>query len=643
MDSYENPMLKVWESIRINMDGTDELINQSLRDLAKTAPPETIDVLKTYSRLWEEFHREAQAAPLKELIRMVLTEENEEEPVSDETVEEAEKAFKSESSPAKLLTEQAQEGGILEIDRLFRSDFLMEEISAFVKLVEEATDKGTTEERRKEIEEQIKADERLTILAQAEFTGAEAFYRGLKLDTELEDNEVIKKYNLNIESDLLKLLAFNVTGQEPRNPLKEYCERLENIRKNYTFTFENNLLTIVPKRTQPTKKEIDQIRKERGLNISQVPDIIPDVTLNGFTGALRPYRPEISGKPNNAGLLPISHQIRIDNGQLYIKDTEKNITEQVSQDLKNGKMEALIFNANYDIGLIETGLSIFNNEYKEHGIIPERIHVDINEFRAALYGKNERHERSLDLIQRIQWAQIGMSGIFRTEKIINGAAKEFYAFYPVIQYVGLDEETRTITFSMPYCEQLLERSGIERQRLAKNRKDRNKRLTKTEEEIAEEIPLFHYLNMAELNRQRNKKAVAIVKELTQLIVRAGYKQETGWIEYKIDRTNRNRKAPIIPHISVIELIDRVPELKQTLETAKNPTSELKRTFKNVWEYMAKFTKLKEVWPAIIFPGCNMTNINGMNNEQLAKWIPTGKTKDTLVFKFELLSKEEQTR
>lgn len=523
--------------------------------------------------------------------------------------------------------------------------------SELSELIIEAVGENTKKERREEIERLIKEDEALNILMYVRGFTRFLFERIVKLTEELEQNETYLKITGSkpvelSERDGIDLYALGVSTHQTMDILKEYENHLKRYIHSYTYRIDKYRTKFI--KTYTTTKNLDQIREEDGITITDVPEKLLDTTLDGYTGALRAYRPttnKTGNKPNLAGLIPIGN-FSVENGRLL--DVDRNdITYDFSFRLSRGELKAAIRGKTYDAELITVGLSILRAIYQDgEEINPEMvITVDQKELISRLYGEHNKYHLELSgaIAQRMRTVDAGTMGVIRTIR----QGKEYHAYYPVIVFMGLDEEHQTLSFSLPYFWQLLKRIETDKRLIAERNGEYNKKhKRKVKEEDPEKIAVFHDLNKPELNYQRSPIAVAIVKEITQLIARVGYQnmdvKGVKWTKYKVNRDKKNRPHDVIPHIGIDELINRVPELEKKLKESKNATRYLKELFSYVWEYLKAYTTVTEKYPAIKFPGWNLEGLKDLEDEEYQKWIPTKTSiKKGHVFEFKLLTKEEQ--
>lgn len=504
------------------------------------------------------------------------------------------------------------------------------EAPELIELLKESAQEETTEERRTEIESLITENNRLSGLMFVGLLDQLNEKEKTTIEKQLRENEAFKvltggtgKTDIDID-----LCALNAADHENIDILKEYCDRLNECIENYTIRRAGGSFYYVPKRKEyTTAGKLEQLRKETGLKIATVPDVLPEPTLKGYVRALKPWQNKTGQTENKAGLSQRLQDLIVTDAGKMLNPKGRDITGQYWTMVRNGDIETQI----KDTALISTAFSIAAKMKEDAGAIPEVLHVRVEDLTKALYGPEQRHDKTAEIISRIVKES-------KTIGLLEGTG-----IYPVITFQGYNETARTLSFSFPYFRQMLDNMDKARQQIADNNKIANKKRSKFYQlpEKPEDLPALHFLIKSSLNLVRNKPAAAIVRELVQYIERIGYekKRRNGriWYEYKTDQKKRDK----IPRISVNELINRVPELEQALKESTNKPRDINRIFTYVWDYMNAHTDIKEKWPALIFPGCNMPEVKKLNNEQRAAWLPTMRTKDTLVFEFRLMSKDDQ--
>ena len=172
------------------------------------------------------------------------------------------------------------------------------------------------------------------------------------------------------------------------------------------------------------------------------------------------------------------------------------------------------------------------------------------------------------------------------------------SIYPVMLYTGYDADSNIVTFTSPYMNVLIMRmlyQSVQRDRQGKPK------LTTSGKPFM--LPTHSYLVKSSIMKEKNKRAVEIVCIIVTLIEQAGDN---------------------IPHISAQTIIDRVPDLKDALETATKPSNKnliLKRAFSKAWELLKTQTGLEKAYRNIVLP-----------DPKDPKNIPTGRTLD-MVFEF----------
>ncbi len=649
----------------MNKDKQTEIVTKpfksSIEAFEGILDEDALEMIKTRAWYWQYKQETAKLYPESYLQGSNFSKLSQEEKTGIEKMLKSE----DEQNPAGKMIERFLYDCFLEIGAYIYP----ERETRLSKLIIEATRDNTTKERREEIESTIKGDEKLNLSMFVRGLTRFSFEKIASLTNELEQNETYLKITgskplKSLEKENTGLYALGVSTRQTIDILAEYENLLKEYINSYTYRLEEYGFKFIKNYT--TDRELQQIRETNGTTITDIPEFSLDTTLQGYAGALRPYRPTTNKaekkKPNLAGLLPIGEYATehglldvttIENGRLF--DVSKNdITRDFSVNLSRGKLQGTIRGAIYDYELITIGLSILR-ALLENGeeINPERvITVDQKTLISRLYGeKNKYHlEKAGEIAQRIRAVDAGTMGVIRT---IRPGGKEFYAYYPVIVFTGLDEEQQTLSFMLPYHNQLLKRLEVDKKLIAEHNKEfnnehKNSKRTQKKEEDPEKIALFHDYNLPSLSYARNPIAAAIVKEITQLIARSGYQEMNAkgvkWTTYKVDRTKPKHPRDIIPRLGVDELIYRIPELEKRIKESKNATRYLNELFSCVWEYLKERTTVKEKYPAIKFPGWNMDEVKDLKNEDRKKWIPTKRSiKSGHIFYFEILTKEEQLK
>lgn len=168
--------------------------------------------------------------------------------------------------------------------------------------------------------------------------------------------------------------------------------------------------------------------------------------------------------------------------------------------------------------------------------------------------------------------------------------------YPVMVFHGYNGGENTIYFASPYINMLI----IKNLRASMKRdKHDNPMLSKNMQQIF--LPNHSYLIKPEIAKERNKRAVEIIRAVVVLIEQAGAHT---------------------PHINAKTLVDRCPELKQSVEKATSTSDKnkiLKRAFEGAWKLLPKCTELRTHYRDIKLPTPNT--------------VPSMATLNTLVFEF----------
>lgn len=149
--------------------------------------------------------------------------------------------------------------------------------------------------------------------------------------------------------------------------------------------------------------------------------------------------------------------------------------------------------------------------------------------------------------------------------------------YAAFLFKGYDEDKNTIAFESPYIDRIIEDA---KQRRARLEAEANK--AKKAKKRAPVIPPENaYLIKSAIVAAKNAVAVNNVFNIVRLIETAG--------------------ADNVPHITYRNLIKQNPELCERIKNSTNCTQLLKRVFVTTWEYLKKYTRLKEKYPTIEIP------------------------------------------
>lgn len=173
-------------------------------------------------------------------------------------------------------------------------------------------------------------------------------------------------------------------------------------------------------------------------------------------------------------------------------------------------------------------------------------------------------------------------------------------YFPLMIFGGYHPEDNTIQFASPYLNRLvitLFNARIKTEPLGRSKLKRNGKPFM--------LPTHSYMVKTSIIKERNKRAVEIVCAVVTVIEQAG----RG-----------------IPHIKGRTLVNRVPDLKNAIETAASCSDQnkiLRRAFKKAWELLRTQTDLKDHYKNIQFP----TKIPTMTKlDDTIKFPHEGKTK-----------------
>lgn len=169
--------------------------------------------------------------------------------------------------------------------------------------------------------------------------------------------------------------------------------------------------------------------------------------------------------------------------------------------------------------------------------------------------------------------------------------REFNSPYPVVTFMGYDDKTNCIHVSCPYLNILVQtiiKTSIKTDKKGEPKLKRNgKPMMK---------PANSYLIKRGICKERNVRAVIIVGIVVTLIEQAGSPRK--------GRTDPEWDDPSVPSISARTIIERCPDLKEALDTAKTSSDKnkiLKRAFSKAWELLRTHTYLTKAYKEIKLP------------------------------------------
>lgn len=151
------------------------------------------------------------------------------------------------------------------------------------------------------------------------------------------------------------------------------------------------------------------------------------------------------------------------------------------------------------------------------------------------------------------------------------------SMYPVLVFHGYDPAKNTVRFASPYLGKVI-------QNVLKARIQAETKGKKSPKQTSDAKPVHSKLIDARIVLEQNKRAVEIVCVVTALIQRAG--------------------SHGLTRIKARTIVERVPELKYAIETAKTNSDRnkmLKRAFSKAWQLLPKYTSLEEHYKGIQFP------------------------------------------
>ena len=151
--------------------------------------------------------------------------------------------------------------------------------------------------------------------------------------------------------------------------------------------------------------------------------------------------------------------------------------------------------------------------------------------------------------------------------------------YPVLQLVKHNEARNTVEIMSPYFHALI--AKIVQASVKKDSHDKPK-LRKNGKPFT--LPTHSYLVKAEIVKERNQRAAEIVCVVVTLIAQCG---DGG-----------------TPHIKAQTIVDRCPDLKNTLENEKTSSGKsrvLRRAFAKAWQLLETKTELRSHYKNIQFP------------------------------------------
>lgn len=204
------------------------------------------------------------------------------------------------------------------------------------------------------------------------------------------------------------------------------------------------------------------------------------------------------------------------------------------------------------------------------------VRIYIPDLMKALGMKSDVSQDRIDRFAERIKAYHSLLGIIR--KPHYGQIREIA--YPLINTIEIDKDSNTLSFTSPYLVQLHKELEVPRY---KTDEARNAVINRRKEQI--ELPNYASLINTKLYGQRSSRAIAIVQEIVLLIVHAG--------------------SEGTPHIRIGTLIDRIPELSDYLDdqtvTDRDKNKALSRAFKTAWQYLDKYTLLRQKYKNIEFP------------------------------------------
>ena len=320
--------------------------------------------------------------------------------------------------------------------------------------------------------------------------------------------------------------------------------------------------------------------------ITDAPKSLAVPTLSGYQNSVSLYQ---SG---GAYLQPISSTdaLKFKNGKMYFEN--KGMKEVSEVELQNMKTKEGI--DDIDLPMLRIFYSIILTQFEITGCKELQDVLTMSVSALAEFMGLKPNLNKKDIARVIDKAQSYHNVIGVLHGTRNG--KPVQSLYPVLNFEGYNDKNKTIRFSSPYMNYVIQTVYNLATRKTKNGEIKAK---KNGEPLR--IASHSYLIDSSIAKERNKAAVENVVIIVTLIEQAG----NG-----------------TPQISAKTLIDRNVQLSERLNNSTNKTQLLNRTFSKTWQLLRDNTRLKEFYKNIKLP-----------DPTDPAFIPTIKMLDSMVFKF----------
>lgn len=340
-------------------------------------------------------------------------------------------------------------------------------------------------------------------------------------------------------------------------------------------TTEQNVQGDNKYRTAKTARTDDEVQR-----IAEIPAMLSLITDPYYINALK-YNTDNGGAPENAYLLQIRDdvEVKIDRGMAYIYEMLTNETSFVDYSTMQ-KIEEL------DVGLLASIYSVLlynlKDEIKEveslddlrNNLDTYALDIYIPDFLAFMgLGRNINLDQEQAVMNKLNRFKSTVGVI---EKHMRG--KVYQDAYALLLFHNAKSTTNTMRISSPYMNTII--YSLLSREIKKNLQGQvivdKKGKPKT-------LPVYSYIDGSIIS-VKNKRAYEIVTVIVALIEQTG---NAG-----------------IPHKKVSEIIEDCPNLKASLEEIQsdsNKTQMLRRCFSTAYEYLDKYTDLKERYKNIQFP------------------------------------------
>lgn len=473
-----------------------------------------------------------------------------------------------------------------------------------------------------------------------------------KAVSEIENNKIVRSYKDGVNLLRSSALALLFEDGFSINPIDFYFEKCSEHWKDgceIRLNVKEQMFAIVRKKPKnsdvvikkQTPDEIERNRIKKGLNVVYLPNETQAPTINGYANALNKYVPMQSKKQANfAGMVPASlfDNVEYVDGK-FLDVTGEDITERWSGELLDGTLTAQIKGEISDPQLMSalfTAYCIAVQQNPEITLKSNYVDIDINSLIGFLYGSNKHTTELIKKIEDRGRALKGSASGLIVKRIPElkvdkktGTGKWVYRQSVIKADLGgwahtEQGETNTFRFTVPYIADVYSGMVEARQEEMERRIQYNEEHKRNKKSL--DVYTTHDYNLSILERQADKSAIAIVKLITQRIAMSGaYYEKVTDIKtgakahyHRIDRKPGKKAQIIVPFVywkEILELMD--------LDDVINPTSKFSRCIDNVYIYLDDFTRMKELFPEIIYPGHNMEfHPKNMKAHEKEFWRPT---------------------